>query len=304
MNLERLKSLNNQGKNLKCFLGRASLVGDTIMFLSSLTYFKKLYPDSYTIFPIARKCSQAAMLYIGHPEIDKIHILENWESLGENDIKLVNSCDIKINPFPSHPPCPGYIVGIDNFWYNHYNCVTETARMAGIDEGAFNTLLSEEERKPHLYQWFELNKEPKSIAIHARAGYNKEQTRNPSTQYWKGLTATLIKEGYKVYHCGVESEEDIGEGVIRITNLSLFDQIKIALSTDCLIGNDSGFSWIYGAYGHNMISLINIQSPGHITNELAFAPENYKENSINLITRENYVNISYETIIDSINQLK
>lgn len=285
----------------KLFLGRASLVGDTIMFLPVLTFFKKLIPNSYIIFPIARKCSQAAMLYIQQKDIDKIHILEEWESLGSNDRKLMLDCKHVTNPFPQHPSCPGLIVGIDNFWYNYFDCVTETARMAGIHQDDFNRILSIEEQNPRLSQWFEVKKEPKSILIHARAGYNNEQTRNPSTKYWLELVPKIKKMGYKVYHAGVESEEDIG--ATRITQLSLFEQIKVALSCDLVIGNDSGFNWTIGAFGHPMISLITNHAPQHENNLFAFAPKNCKNNNINLFAKGGCDNISQDLVLESIKQL-
>ena len=288
--------------NVKLFAGRGSLIGDTIMFLPTLNVLEKLFPNSYKIFPISQKTSHSAVFFLNHPLIDKIHILEKWEGLGENDIELAKKCDHYINPFPQHPACPGLTVGVDNFWYNNFNCVQETMRMASFSEKNLD-FLSEKEKKPKLYQWFPVEKKDKSIVIHARAGYNNDSRRNPSTKYWRELTKKIQEKGYKIYHCGVENEEDIGEDIIRITNLSLFDQIKFSLGCDLVLGTDSGFNWLVGAYGHPMISLLCSYMPNHNQNLLALAPENYSNNNINLLNTESCDKINQEEILEAIDKI-
>lgn len=289
---------------IKIYAGRGSLIGDTVMFLPILNLFEKLYPNSYKIFPISQKTSHSSIFFLNHKLIDKIKITDNFESIGENDMELIKKCQIGINPFPNHPPFPGFDVGIDNFWYNNFSCVEETVRMAGINLDIFNKCLLENEKKPKLEQWFEIKKNQKSIAIHACAGYNKEHSRNPNTEYWTGLTKILQKMGYSIFHCGVESENDIGENINRVTKLSLFEQIKIALGCDVVIGTDSGFNWLIGAYGHPMINLLTNHAPNHIDNLHAFAPLNYKNNEINLLNSQNINKINYEDIINSIATIK
>jgi ADP-heptose:LPS heptosyltransferase len=289
-------------KKIKIFAGRGSLIGDTVMFLPALTILEKYFPDSYKIFPISQKTSYSSVFFLNHPLIDKIHIVEQHEGLGHQDAEIIKKCDYFIHPFPQHPPCPGLTVGIDNFWYNHYTCVEETMRMASISMDAFKCL-EEQEKKPKLYQWFNSERKSKSIAIHARAGYNDAPIRNPSTAYWKELTKKIQDKGYKIYHCGVEKEEDIGENITRITHLSLFDQIKVCLGCDLVIGTDSGFNWLIGAYGHPMISLLCCSAPNHNQNLFAFAPDNYKNNNINLLAHGSCDNIKQEEILDAIDKL-
>jgi hypothetical protein len=109
-----------------------------------LTILEKLFPDSYKIFPISQKTAYSSVFFLNHPLIDKIHITEKYEALGQNDVEIIKNCKAFIHPFPQHPPCPGLSVGIDNFWYNEYDCVEETIRMANISKNQFD-LLSEEE---------------------------------------------------------------------------------------------------------------------------------------------------------------
>ena len=91
----------------KIFAGRGSLIGDTVMFLPALTILEKVFPNSYKIFPISQKTSYSSVFFLNHPLIDKIHIVEKHEALGSNDIELAKKCDVFIDPFPQHPPCPG-----------------------------------------------------------------------------------------------------------------------------------------------------------------------------------------------------
>ncbi len=289
-------------KKIKIFAGRGSLIGDTVMFLPALNLLEKYFPNSYKIFPISQKTSYSSIFFLNHPLIDKIHFVEKYENLGDKDFEIIKQCDYFIDPFPYHPPCPGLSVGVDNFWYNHYTCVEETMRMASISMDAFRSL-EEQEKKPKLYQSFSSERKRKSIAIHARAGYNDAPIRNPSTAYWKELTKKIRNKGYKIYHCGVEKEEDIGEDIARITGLSLFDQIKVCLGCDLVIGTDSGFNWLIGAYGHPMISLLCCSAPNHNQNLFAFAPENYKNNNINLLAHGSCDNIKQEEILDAIDKL-
>lgn len=284
-------------KNFKIFGGRASLIGDTIMFLPVLNYLEKKYPDSYKIFPISKKTSQSAPLFINHPLIDKIYVLEQEESLSIQDIKLIKECDFAINPFPAHPDV--------NDWYNYYNCIEETVRMAGIDLKEFNCL-PEDLRKPKLEKWFKTNKNEKTIAIWPFANYGVENARNPSDKWWKNLLSILDKE-YKILHFGSPLEPNLGENLnnyYNLTNLSFFEMVRITLGCEFSIGTDSGSSWVIGAYGFPQINLILKNSPNHIKNFTAFSPENYLNNKIDLIGLDGKDSITKEKVIESIKILK
>ena len=54
------------------------LIGDTICSLPTLLYFEKKYPGSYKIWPIEKKVSFIAPLFLNHPLIDKIKISGGW----------------------------------------------------------------------------------------------------------------------------------------------------------------------------------------------------------------------------------
>ena len=51
-----------------------SLIGDLIMSLPQLTYYKKKFKDTYIYFVIHKKIAYSAPLFFNHPYIDKILI--------------------------------------------------------------------------------------------------------------------------------------------------------------------------------------------------------------------------------------
>jgi ADP-heptose:LPS heptosyltransferase len=283
-------------KNFKLFSGRASLIGDTIMFLPALNYLETKYPNSYKIFPISKKTSQSAPLFINHPLIDKIYVLEQEESLSVQDIKLIKDCDLAINPFPNHPDVKD--------WYNYYNCIEETIRMAGINLKEFNSL-PVDLKKPKLEKWFKISKNEKTIAIWPFACYGVDTGRNPSIEWWQKLLKILDKD-YRVFHFGADAEPNLGEGLnnyYKLTNLSFLEMIKITLGCDLSIGTDSGSSWVIGAYGFPQINLILKNSPEHKQNFNAFSPENYLNNKIDLIGLNGKDSINIQDLLNSINKI-
>ena len=267
------------GKNISCWIGRSDLIGDAVMSLPMFSYFEKLYPGSYKIFPLMRKCLQAAPLLINHPLIDRIHISEHDEDFGGYDKSVFEKCDIKLNTRPSHQ--------IDD-WYNYFDCVPETIRMAGIDLDHFNSTLSEQERYPRLYRYFDTGlfnpnsfgycvkdervKSSKNIAIQPFCGYGKGLERSPDKGFWSKLVKKLIDAGYEVSHYGFVNEPVLSYDVrySKLTDLSFFDQVKAALASKCLISGDSGFSWVTGAYSHKSIYLITNWQRNHYQNLFAF----------------------------------
>lgn len=283
-------------KNFKVFAGRASLIGDTIMFLPALNYLELKYPNSYKIFPISQKTSQCAPLFINHPLIDKIHILGEHEGLSENDMRLIESCDISVNPFPQHPD--------KGDWYNYYSCIEETIRMAGINLNSFQQL-PEEQRKPKLEKWFKIQRHEKTIAIWPFACYGLETDRNPSIHWWKNLLKILDKD-YKIFHFGAEIEPNLGEGLqnyTKLTHLSFFEMIQKTLGCDVCIDTDSGSSWVIGAYGFPQVNLVLKNANDHFQKFDAFAPENYLNNKIDLIGIDGKDSVNIEDVIHGIRQL-
>jgi len=264
--------------NVKIWGIRAGIIGDTIIGLTILDYIKEQHKDSYVNWVIHRKNSQAAPLYISQKHIDKIYITEGWESLGSNDKALKESCDIQINEAPSVD---------DLFWFNKISSVEQNFRMAGIWD-----TIPESKQYPTLTKWWvdistlhipenhgysnlEVINAPKkkSIAIFPFAHYGSEPSRSPTVEWWEAVISGL-KE-YDVHHFGWITEPTIAGVTKRHTNTSLFDQIRLALECNLVIGSDSGAMWIIGAYSMPAIHILTYHRvKGHTENPMAFEPKN------------------------------
>lgn len=293
--------------NVKIWGIRGGGMGDLMQASPILNYMEKKYPGSYKYYVINRKCAQAAPVFLNHPLIDNVHVLEEWETLGPNDIKLRDSCDII---FDVNPPFR------DKEWYNEMNAVDQAARMAGIDD--LDDVLSPEEKIPVLTKWW-LNPEAtkdvrnngyrqieydtktptKKVGIFPFAMYNASnhtyddaadnRQRNPNLPWWEVVCELLSTDlGYEVRHFGWWDEPDI-RFTDRYTHDSYFEQIKLACECDVLIGTDTGTMWFPGALGIPSIHLMTYWAPNHRSNPTAFEPVNkngklmFNENSCSRI---------------------
>jgi len=296
-------------KNYKIWGVSYGLIGDLIMALPVLNYFEKKYNNSYKYWVIQKKCSQCVDIFLNHPLIDNIRITENWETFGDSDFEIIKKCDISI-PFDMKHE--------NNLWYNEDGCVEETAKMAGILD--LKDVLSDEEMKPKLYQWFNAgfinsintgytseydgshNNFKKTISIWPFAGYGSLDKRSPSIKWWRELIEELIFNGYRIYQCGYINEKSLfeNEKFFIINNLSFFEQIKISLATSFSIGTDSGVMWVLGAYSHPSINLMTYWLPNHNKNPFSLAPIN--DNGINIFNPESCDNIEIEEVMEKIKE--
>jgi ADP-heptose:LPS heptosyltransferase len=264
------------GKNFRIFGTRQSLLGDSIMSLPILTYLEKRYPDSYKIFHIAKKCSQAVPLYFNHPLIDRILISDCLEGFGPNDYEVMKTCDLVINTMPPH---------FDDRFPNDFDIYEETFRMSGLPIEEF-WAMTEEEKRPKLVKWFDTeNLGSKTLAFFACAGYgaNGWSSRNPTKGWYEKLLPKLYAEGYTVYQFGhpLDYTFESHPQHVDCRQLVFFDQIKKALGTSIALATDSGTSLILGAYSHNQVSLLTNHwtHPRHVRNFYAFGTNNLNNHS-------------------------
>lgn len=298
------------------------LIGDLVASLPILTYFERKYPDSYKIFVVEKKCSQAVELFINHPLIDKIKVTDNWNGVGDIDRKMASGCDVRdaawsnVNA-PRRGPWNGQWHNPTR-WYNEYTFVEETARIYGIDD--MKEVLTEEEMRPQLYKWFDIGfdkskkmggyssnvktyKEneriPRNIAIWPFAGYGDTFGRSPGIEWWKQTIRVLTEKGYTVHHFGLD--ENIlsnSELYVKYTYMSFFEQVKLSLASSLVIGCESGPMWIMGGYQHPAVHLLTNYLDGHNENLLALNPVNV--NSETFYNKSSCDAISYSDVVDSV----
>lgn len=298
-------------KDFKIWGMSYGIIGDLIMGLPMLTYFEKKHPNSYKYWVIQKRCSMCAPIYFNHPLIDRIKITDEWGSMGENDKKLINECQIKtIYENWKHSSL---------YWYNTISCVEETALIAGIKD--IKEVLTTEEMKPKLVRWFDVgfdninantyskdHDQDKSlfgnnIAIYPFATAGDKTGRSPSEEWWKITIKKLIGNGYTVFHYGRPTEPILSndKNYRSYTHLSYFKQLKAALASKAVIGTDSGAMWVIGAYAHPSINLMTNWLNKHNDNLLALAPIN--DNAVNLFEKGGCNNISQDKVVETIKEI-
>ena len=116
-----------------------------------------------------------------------------------------------------------------------------------------------------------------------------------------GVCRGLLDLGFTIYHCGLSREPDIlGSShprFHRLTHLSFFDSVRVALDTSLSIGTDSGSMWAMGAYSHPAIHLMTSYLNGHRTNYGALTPVN--SNGTSLFAPGGANNIDPQSVIES-----
>ena len=271
-----------------------SLIGDLIMSLPQLKYFKKKHKNPYINFVIHKKIAYCAPLFFNHPDIDKIIISGEWSSFNSSDYDIASKCDVVTTKLDHKNKKILDRYHEDKYWYNKRSCIDETALMSGITD--LNDILSENEKIPYLNKWFDSGFEDvqkkgaytynktesktnrilnKSLAIWPFAGYGRSKNRNPSADWWMKLISRLTNESINVYHFGFFNEPLLSENnkyYHNLTNLDFFNQIKISLGTKLSLGTDSGSMWVLAAYKHPMILLGTNWYENHTNNLNATIP--------------------------------
>lgn len=294
-------------KDFKIWGVSYGIVGDLIMALPVLTYYEKEYPGSYKYWVIEKKCSQSIPLFINHPIIDRIKVTDEWSGFGDEDKRIHAVCDIKSPLCQSHE---------NSHWYNDFNCIEETAKMAGVSN--LNEVLSKEEMYPYLEKWFAPGIKSvintgytdkydnsnnnlmfsNSVAIWPFAGYGSKENRSPSVEWWKNAVEKIVGLGIKVYHYGYVNEETLSNSslYIKCVESTFFDQIKCSLESTVSVTTDSGSGWVLGAYSHNSIYLMTNWLPNHTRNWSALEPVN--KNGISIFEKGGCDNIKTDHFIE------
>jgi ADP-heptose:LPS heptosyltransferase len=311
-----------------------SLIGDLVMSLPQLTYYKKKYKESYINFVLHKKIAYAAPLFYNHPYIDKIHISGKWSSFNESDYNIASRCEIITTKLDHKNKNILDRFHEDKYWYNQRSCVDETAFMSGIVD--LNNTLNESEKIPSLNKWFDVGFEDvqkkaaytykkidskrnkilnKSLSIWPFAGYGRSKNRNPSEEWWSKLISKLIDNSINVYHFGYFKEPKLSENkkyYHNLTNLDFFNQIKISLGTKLALGTDSGSMWVLAAYNHPLIVLgtnwyenhtdnLKATIPPLVNGECIFSEKKFKDlNSDDIYEKILFYGVKNENFIDKI----
>jgi len=299
-----------------------SLIGDLVISLPQLNYFKNKYKDIYVYFVIHKKISYCAPLFFNHPLIDKIHISGEWSSFDDNDYDLAKNCEILTTKLDHDSrKILNRVTDNNKFYYNSSSAIDANAAMSGIEN--LDEFINKDEKIPKLYKWFDTGFESiqkkgaytfdkkvpnnhnyelsKSLSIWPFAGYGRSKNRNPSEEWWISLVKKLTNNGINVYHFGYFKEPKLStdnKHYHNLTNLSFFEQIKISLGTKFSLGTDSGSMWVLGAYSHPTLVLLTNWNENHNSNFEALLPPNKSVKHI--FCKNNFENLSIDLVYDKI----
>jgi ADP-heptose:LPS heptosyltransferase len=289
-------------KNLRIYGVSYGITGDLIMGLPVLTYFEKLYPNSYKIWAIEKKVGYMAPFFLNHPLVDRINITQKWDGIGDADKRMLEGCYIACTT--------------ENWkhsrldWYNYTNCIEETAYIAGVTD--LLSVLSREELYPKLAQWFDVGSDDpnfqtyskknsadtsikkKTIALWPFATATGRIARSPSKEWYTRLAEDLTFQGYDVFQFGYKNDAAISM-CHSYMHLTFFDQVRLALSCGMSIGTDSGNMWVMGAYSHPAVHLMTNWMTNHIKNFDALLPVNRNGRKVFAMGGAN--NISREQVL-------
>ena len=291
-----------------------SLIGDLIMSLPQLNYYKSKYKDIYVNFVIHKKISYCAPLFFNHPLIDKIHISGEWSTFDENDYLIASKCDVvttKIDHSNKKILDRAHTDRVD--WYNVRSCIQENALMSGISD--LDNEIDKSQQIPYLTKWFDVGFEAEqkkaaytyekvqsidlnytlsnSIAVWPFAGYGRSKNRNPTKEWWYELIKKFTDNKINVYHFGYFNEPNLSNDknfYHKLTDKDFFSQIKISLGSKLSLGTDSGSMWVLSAYAHPTITLLTNWYSNHNDNFTAALPINkngdyiFKENGFKDLT--------------------
>ena len=281
---------------------RPSLVGDCIASLPLTTYLKKIFPNCYQVAYIDKKCVSVIPFLTNHPNIDEIYVSELTDKISKINEEYFNNFDIVFEPFPPV---------INSFWFNEINLVESLFRMNIVRwHGRINPIefnkLTKEEKYPKLFQYFDIPRFNKTIAIWGETGYgNNDPTikqRSPPKEFWTELIDDLNKLGFQIRQYGHPKSASLGSCVKDCRNLSLFDAVKESLGCDLILGTDSGSQHILAAYGARQCILYTNWRENHVRNFEALLPINFKNNLISLYFPD-ITNIDKNVVIDTVKQL-
>lgn len=285
------------------FTGKPSRYGDIICFLPFITYLKKVYPDSYINFFIDKTCSSIGQFLLNYPGIDRMQISLNTDKVISEDYNLKYDLIFNLyNQLTNDQYYNFHSVQKENFIMSE---VLVQNKFLKINPSEYDTL-SKEEKFPKLIQYFDLERNQKTIAIWPFSGYgDSEMTRkrSPSLEWWEILVENLIKKGYKIIEFGHPNNRSLSsknDKVINLKHLSLFDSIKLSMGCDLSITTDSGVSHILGAYGVNQICLYSPYQKNHYQNFEAMTPMNYKNNLLLFCGINNINQINQEHVLEKI----
>jgi len=231
------------------FCGFNSLqFGDLVINTFAARVLKEKYPTSKLTFVINKDYKDIAPLFINHPHIDYIKILDKGRD-GFNDIdkKWIKSQDFDLvfNPMQDH--------NHSDPWFLKRHQAAEICFMHRLaDEKECEKF----DNKLYLNKWFDIIPfTTKYIAFAPFPGfYNKNNDKTLTIEKAQKIVYYLINLGFGVLQVGGLDELKLCQ-TLKIDRSDYFTSVKDMLACRFLICGDSGINWVASAYEFPTIGL-------------------------------------------------
>lgn len=216
--------------------------GDLIINTVAARALKLAEPSSHLTFCIAGEYADCSQLFLHHPNIDAIRVL-NKSRGGFDDIdkKWLESekFDKAFEPMKGHG---------DSSWWEKRHQTQEVCAMHGLEIPA--------NYQCELNNWFsdKIIRAPKRVAFLPYAGsYSKDNDKMLKPPKAQRIVSFLIELGYSVLQLGAQFEIALDGAIKRQT--SFFDSVVNMMGCDFLVSTDSGICWTASAYSFPCIGL-------------------------------------------------
>lgn len=227
--------------------GRA---GDLFMATVTARALKRLEPDCHLTFTIGRDYREAAPLFLNHPHIDRIHILN---STGAGGFDVVDQhwiagqrFDWVANPLADH-------IHSDP-WWTHRIQPLEICHMHGIPVDP------SERGRIEMAQWFDKLPGYKDYVAFAPfpgfyAGLDPAKNdKTLSIDQAQRVVDHLVARKIGVIQIGGPTEPALKGVVSSPRAWSYFDSVQAILSCRLFIGGDTGMTWLMSGYDFNTVA--------------------------------------------------
>lgn len=220
--------------------------GDLYMATVAARCLKRHDPDSHLTFVIAADYRDCAPLFLDHPNIDRIHILNRGRD-GFDAVDRAWIDDQKLfyafNPMVDHDH--------SDPWWKRRIQTHEAAYMHGVP------IPPDDDGKIRMTRWFKPTEDlGKYVAISPfPASYaGIKNGKSLSIERAQDIVDLLRNEhGYRVLQVGAKDEPTL-KGVEKMDR-SYFEAVKDVLGCRLFIGGDSGFTWLMSGYGFPTLAL-------------------------------------------------
>ncbi len=217
--------------------------GDLYMATVGVRCFKRIYPNAHFTFVINADYRECAPLFLDHPDIDRIHILDRDKD-GFNEVDWdwirIQNFDHIFDPMQDHDRPD---------WYLFRHQALEAAYMHRIP-------IDGDDGKIVLNKWFKETDGLKNYVALAPfpAWYQGSANRKSFTmEQAEGIVKYLKVKGYNVLQVGGPNEPQLSN-VLKI-NSDYFNSVKNILGCRAFIGSDSGLTWCLSGYDFPVLGL-------------------------------------------------